>query len=365
MRWLLLFLSALSVIAAALNFVRLPDTTFWWKAVLGVTEFGHWLVLFPLGLAVLTLFTTEGATRWAGLGLCALSVAGGLWPAFSAARLVETFSWKRLWLPPAASKVPVRTEVYARPDGRELTLDFYAPPFRKDTTRRPGCLVVIHGGGWDSGDNTQLVAWNHRWAASGWAVAALNYRLAPQHPWPAQREDLRAAITWLKANAERLGVDPARLVMLGRSAGGQIATAVAYGVRDPAIRGVVALYAPHDMQFAWGVSREDDALNSVKLMRQYLGGPPDTPERAALYESASGQLLAWNDSPPTLLIHGYPDRLVWHRHSRRLAARLAELGVPCTHIELPWATHAFDYNPDGPGGQVADAAIAEFLSGLR
>ncbi|RXK54886.1 alpha/beta hydrolase [Oleiharenicola lentus] len=362
MRWLLLFLSALALLAASLPFVRLPDTTFWWKVVLGVTEFGHWLVLFPLGLAGLAWFASEGAVRGTVLALCALSVAGGLWPAFSAARLTGTFSWKRLWFASAGEKVPVRTEVYARPGGQELTLDFYAPPFRKDTTRRPGCLVVIHGGGWDSGDNSQLVEWNHRWAAHGWAVAAINYRLAPQHPWPAQREDVQAAIAWLKTNADRFALDPSRLVVLGRSAGGQIATAVSYGAHDPAIRGVVALYAPHDMKFAWGVSREDDALNSVRLMRQYLGGPPDTPERNALYESASGQLLARNDSPPTLLIHGFPDRLVWYRHSRRLAARLAELGVSCTHVELPWATHAFDYNADGPGGQVADAAIAEFLN---
>ncbi len=365
MRWLLLFLSALAVLAASLPFVRLPDTTFWWKVVLGVTEFGHWLVLFPLGLAGLALFTTEGAWRWAVVGLCVLSVVGGLWPALSAARLTEAFSWRRLWFGVPAGKVPVQTEVYARPGGQELTLDFYAPPFRKDTNRRPGCLVVIHGGGWDSGDNSQLTEWNHRWAFRGWAVAALNYRLAPLHPWPAQRDDVLAAIAWLKANADRLGLDSARFVVVGRSAGGQIATAVAFGARDPAIRGIVALYAPHDMKFAWGVSREDDALNSVRLMRQYLGGPPDTPERIALYESASGQLLANSDSPPTLLIHGYPDRLVWFRHSRRLAARLAELGVSCTHIELPWATHAFDYNADGPGGQVADAAIAKFLSGFR
>lgn len=365
MRWILLFLSAVAAAAGLLNVVRAPDTTFWWKATLGVTEFGHWLVLFPLGLAGLVWFAVEGGWRWAVLGLCVVSLAGGLRPAFGAWRLTEAFSWKRLWLAPTVGEVPVRTEIFARPVGQELTLDFYSPPFRKDTNRRPGCLVVIHGGGWDSGDNTQLTEWNHRWAARGWAVAALNYRLAPAHPWPAQREDVLAAIAWLKTNADQLGLDPARLVIIGRSAGGQIATAVAYGARDPSIRGVVALYAPHDMKFAWGVSREDDALNSVKLMRQYLGGPPDTPERAALYASASGQWLARADSPATLLIHGYPDRLVWYRHSRRLAARLTELGVPGTHVELPWATHAFDYNPDGPGGQVADAAITEFLGRLR
>lgn len=360
-RWTLLGLAVGSVLAALLNFVRTPDTTFWWKATLGVNEFGHWFILLPIGVAVLAAVLTDGGWRGLLLALCLVGVVGALWPALGAARLTSAFSWKRLWLASSTREVSVRTEVFARADGEELKLDFYPPPFRKDTTERPLCLIVIHGGGWDSGDNTQLTVWNHRWAARGWAVAALNYRKAPRHPWPAQRDDVLAAIAWLKANADRLGLDPQRLVLLGRSAGGQIATAVAYGAHDPAIRGVVALYAPHDMQFAWGVSREDDALNSVRLMRQYLGGPPDTPERIARYQSASGQLLAGADSPPTLLVHGYPDRLVWYRHSRRLAARLQELGVACTHLELPWATHAFDYNPNGPGGQLADAAIKEFL----
>jgi acetyl esterase/lipase len=361
MRWILFSLSAVVSLAATLNVVRAPDTTLGWKLALVVGEFGHWLVLVPLALAGVAAWTTTGSWRLAILGGCALAVAGLVRPAVSAARLTDRFDWVRLYRLGPEPRGSVRPEVYARPGGQEMKLDFYAPALRQDTTRRPPCLVVIHGGGWDSGDNTQLTAWNHRWAARGWAVAALNYRLAPAHPWPAARDDVRAAIAWLKANADRLGLDPERLVILGRSAGGQIATAVAYGEIDPAVRGVIALYAPHDMTFAWGVSREDDALNSVKLMRQYLGGPPDNPERTALYESASGQHLAGRHSPPTLLVHGYPDRLVWYRHSRRLAARLQELGVPHTHVELPWATHAFDYNPDGPGGQVADAAIAGFL----
>lgn len=361
MRWLLLFLSAAAALVSLLNFVRAPDSTFWWKVALATGEFGHWLALFPLGLAILAGVASAGPVRAVSVGLGLLAAAGLLRPAVSAARLSPAFSWTRLYWHAPVSPVTVQAVVYARPDGRDLQLDFYAPPFRKDTTRLPPCLVVIHGGGWENGDNTQLTVWNHRWATLGWAVAALNYRLAPAHPWPAQRDDVLAAVAWLKANAGRLGIDSTRFVILGRSAGGQIASAAAYGAHDPAIRGLIALYAPHDMQFAWGVSREDDALNSVRLMRQLFGGPPDIPERVALYDSGSGQMLARADAPPTLLIHGHPDTLVWYRHSRRLAARLKELGVPCRHVELPWATHAFDYNPDGPGGQVADAAIAEFL----
>jgi dipeptidyl aminopeptidase/acylaminoacyl peptidase len=109
------------------------------------------------------------------------------------------------------------------------------------------------------------------------------------------------------------------------------------------------------------VSREDDALNSLRLMRQLLGGPPGG-ELAGSYETASAQFQAKASSPPTLLIHGEPDTLVWHRHSVRLAARLRELGVKHSLLELPWATHAFDFNTDGPGGQLADYAIMKFLN---
>lgn len=368
MSWFLLLLAAASALVSLLNFGRAPDWVWAWKTAIVTGEYGHWLALWPLGLAGLAALVANGPGRPATLALCAVSVVALLRPAVSAWWIGRglgegAFAFGRLYAgtkPPAAS---VRTEVFARPEGQDLRLDFYRPGAAKDASQEPRpCLVVIHGGGWDGGDRSQLAGWNARWVAQGYAVAAVSYRLAPQSIWPAQGEDVRAAIRWLKANAARLEIDPARLVLLGRSAGGQLATAVGYGARDPAIRGVIALYAPHDMPFAWSVSREDDSLNSVKLMRQYFGGPPDTPGRLALYESASGQLLAAKDSPPTLLIHGVPDTLAWYRHSGRLAARLAELGVPHTHLQLPWATHGFDFNPDGPGGQLADFAITRFLA---
>jgi acetyl esterase/lipase len=228
--------------------------------------------------------------------------------------------------------------------------------------RPPPCVVVIHGGGWDNGDRTELASFNHWLASRGYFVAAISYRLAPQHPWPAQREDVLAAIAYLKANAGPLGLDANRLVLIGRSAGGQIAEVIAYAANDPAICGLVGLYAPSDLSFAYAHAEEDDAIRSPSLMRQLLGGPPETAKEK--YESASALPLVSPASPPTLLLHGRLDALVWHRHSERLATRLAEHGVQQLFISLPWASHAFEVNQRGPGGQLTTYAVEWFLAAV-
>jgi len=364
--------------AASFTLYHAPQWSWIWKVALAVGEYGVWFLPLAVGLGAIAGVTTGGALRIVLVALCAFAVVallrpivgamaiGGKLPrelaaAFGGSGAAEraAFSPVRLVLHPDQPTVPVETQVFARPEGEELKLDFYRAA-RAEAAGAP-CIVVVHGGGWDGGDRSQIPEWNHRWAARGYAVAAISYRLAPKFIWPAQRDDVLAAIAWLKAHAHELGVDASRLVLLGRSAGGQIATAVAYGAHDAAIRGVISFYAPQDMEFAWGVSREDDALNSVNLMRQYLGGPPDTAARQALYASASAQAMIGLGTPPTLLLHGAPDTLVWHRHSERLTAALQVAGVRHYFLSLPWATHAFDFNPDGPGGQLADYAIDAFL----
>ncbi len=370
-------LALVAALASSLTWRHAPPFADLWKVAIAVGEFGGWIALFPLGVAALALLALDGPARWLTLGLCAVALGQLAWPPFAAAKLArqlpdglerafgaraegEPFALTRKFWRPLPPRGAVATEVFSTAGGEELKLDFY----RARGANAAPCLIVVHGGGWDGGDRTQLAEWNHRWAARGYAVAAISYRLAPRFTWPAPGEDTQAAVAFIKCHAARLGVDAARLVLVGRSAGGQIAGAVAYGAGDPAIIGFVSIYAPQDMQFAWSVSREDDALNSVKLMRQYFGGPPDTDERRALYDSGSAQLMVGSRTPPTLLIHGRPDTLVWYRHSERLVARLREAGVAHYHLELPWATHGFDFNPDGPGGQLADYAIESFLRGV-
>lgn len=170
------------------------------------------------------------------------------------------------------------------------------------------------------------------------------------------------ALRFLKERHAELGVDPAKFVLLGRSAGGHIAETVAYGAHDPAIRGCIAFYAPADMRFAYKYSREDDILHSPGLMRNFLGGTPA--QAPGNYDSASAIGLVDAKSPPTLLFHGRFDPLVWFVQSERLSKRLNATGVPNLFVELPWATHAFDYNFRGPGAQISAYAVEYFLAAV-
>jgi acetyl esterase/lipase len=196
-------------------------------------------------------------------------------------------------------------------------------------------------------------------AAQGYAIADIDYRLAPKFRWPAQREDLLAAIAYLKTRGD-LGIDPNRFVLFGRSAGGQIAEAVAYGQPDPSIRGVIAFYAPADLYYAWETIQPNDTLDTRFLLTRFLGGSPK--EAKAAYASASGYQLTSRHTPPTLLVHGGLDTLVKPAQSGRLAERLSKAERPSFYLELPWATHAFDFNRAGPGGQISSYAVEWFLA---
>jgi len=167
-------------------------------------------------------------------------------------------------------------------------------------------------------------------------------------------------VEFLRARSASFGIDPARIVLFGRSAGGQIAEASAYGLPGLGVRGVIALYAPADLNFAYAFGKEDDVLKSPFLIRQFLGGTPS--EVSAAYDSASAIGQVGPASPPTLLMHGELDPLVWHRQSERLNDRLGQAGVAHAFVSLPWATHAFEFNVNSPGGQLTTYAVEWFLA---
>jgi acetyl esterase/lipase len=379
LRWLLFLLALVLTAAAVLTCVKAPTLTTWMVAIL-VDEYGHWLALLALAILVTTVMVKPaGPVRWLTVASCVMALPLLLKPTFQAwkiswslpARLEAVFGpaqldhpafdLRRLFAVSLASKIRPSVEVYTRagkPDAQSL--DFYRAVNRN---KRPApCVIIVHGGGWDNGDRKELPALDSYLARRGYAVATISYRLAPKYPWPAQREDILDAIAYLKKRASALNIDPTQFVLFGRSAGGNLAEAVGYSVQDPAIKGVVAFYAPADLHFAWAYAKEDDILNSFLLLKQFLGGTPDSVGKA--YDETSPYLFVNKSTPPTLLVHGELDSLVWHKQSERLDARLEENSVPHVFVSLPWATHAFDYNLNGPGGQIALYSLENFLAGV-
>lgn len=121
-------------------------------------------------------------------------------------------------------KVTYQTFVYTQPPDTALSMDFYPASVSGD---RP-CVIMIHGGAWNSGDSKQLPELNSYLAEKGYNVAAINYRMAPKYKNPAPVEDIHHAVTYLRAHAGKLHIDTNNFVLLGRSAGAQIALLSAY-----------------------------------------------------------------------------------------------------------------------------------------
>ena len=375
-----LLVGVVSAVAATLIVFSAP-TYHLWMARVGVTEWGYVLVALAL-LPLLPGWRRSRGGRIAGvLGLGAALLA--LMPLLQAAQVARELPSQldhsfgavspRTLAGAAPRQAPLvaldllrgvasplvreRSLIYSTGGDQQLGLDLYQPLVAQGAAP---LVVIVHGGSWQSGDSTQLPALNTYLAARGYAVAAINYRHAPTYPFPAARDDLLAAVDYLKRNAADLGIDAQRIVLLGRSAGGQLALLVAYTDGDPAIRGAVSFYAPTDMRYGYANPVNPAVLDSRMVLSEYLGGSPD--QAGATYDAASPINFVGPTTPPTLLIHGGSDDLVQLEQGERLDARLAAAGRPHLLLYLPWATHGGDANFSGPSGQLSTYAIERFLA---
>ena len=120
---------------------------------------------------------------------------------------------------PASVKVE-RDIVYTRYGSREVKLDLYLP--KQPASGKTPCIVVVHGGGWRSGDKTRFAHIAGALAEQGFAAACIGYRLLPEVEFPAPVVDCKAAVRWVRANAAKHGLDPDRIGAIGGSAGGHL-----------------------------------------------------------------------------------------------------------------------------------------------
>lgn len=238
--------------------------------------------------------------------------------------------------------------------GEALALDVYRP---LGDGVHP-VVVQIYGGGWRSGSPRSNSAFARALAASGYVVFAIDYRHAPRWQWPAQLDDVRAALAWIKARGHEYGADAHRIVMFGRSSGAQLALISAITAADPDIRGVVAFFSPVNLTQGYREPGFPDTLGLRNLERAFIGGTPD--EKPDAYRDASPISHADRPHPPVLLVTGGRDRIVYARYTATLHDRL-RLSGRSTMLVLPWANHAFDEVAFGPSAQLVLYYSERFL----
>ncbi|MCX6395962.1 MAG: alpha/beta hydrolase [Propionibacteriales bacterium] len=246
--------------------------------------------------------------------------------------------------------VEVIRDINYRDGGSRGRLDIYRPE-GVDLSNAP-VLIQVHGGGWTIGDKSQqgLLLMN-RMAARGWVCVAVNYRLAPKNPFPAQIIDVKRSIAWVKENIAAYGGDPSYVVLTGGSAGGHLSSLAALtpGIReyqpgfeevDTRVAACVPFYGVYDMG---GVTGEKAAI----AMRDTFLAPrvfkKDPRTDMAAFELASPITHVDADSPDFFVLHGENDGLVSVKQARAFVAKLraASTGVT-TYLELPGTQHAFE-----------------------
>jgi acetyl esterase/lipase len=362
-----LVLAVALVAAAAVMLLPMPVYGLWLaRFVLRETSLA--IVVLAMLVAGLAGLGQRKAPRTSLLALALALLAGG-----AAARpFVETasvfeeqgveFSFSDYLL--GARPAPLEPRRFDAAPG--LPVDVYRAP---GEGRRP-LVAVVHGGSWTGGGLGEAAHLDRILATAGYVVADVSYRLAPAHLFPAAVSDVKCALGRLRARADEFGIDPARVAILGRSAGGELALVAAYSagdarlppaceVEDAPVSAVVSIYAPTDL--AWGHAHPSrpDVIHGPATLETYLGGTPEAkPDAYALGSATSWVARAL---PPTLLIHGLADQLVSPEHARRLAAALGVAGRPVELLLVPFADHGFDRRSGGLGEQLARARIRAFL----
>ena len=238
--------------------------------------------------------------------------------------------------------------VYGTADGEALKLDLALPA-------GPGphpLVILLHGGAWRGGSRKELsrggnfadygtngVSLTEALAKSGYVAASVGYRLAPKAKFPAQIQDVTTAIRYLKSNAKAYRLDPARVGVVGFSAGGHLAALVGvapdvaefcgplYPGVSSKVQCVVDFFGPADLTLYTETPGIERSF-MVPLLGATSGQHPE------LYTSASPVTHAGKDSPPFLILHGTTDIVVPIVHSKRLHAKLVESGATSTLVPI-------------------------------
>ncbi|WP_315833681.1 alpha/beta hydrolase [Bradyrhizobium prioriisuperbiae] len=242
--------------------------------------------------------------------------------------------------PPVAS---VETLAIPGPDG-SIPARLYKPQTLRQSGGQSPCLVFFHGGGWVIGNlDSHDVACRTLANEGQLLVISVDYRLAPEHKFPAAADDAIAATNWIADNAKQLGIDTTQLFVGGDSAGGNLAAIVAITAREagPKLAGQVLIYPATDfaMTHPSHSEPETDCLLTHSVIRwfrdHYLNSPADIEN----WKASPLRVKTFAGLPPAFVLTAGGDPL--RDEGDDYAKRLAEAGVTVTYQTYPGQFHGF------------------------
>ena len=249
---------------------------------------------------------------------------------------------------------------YSNPADEHLQLNLARP---KSGNGPLPAVLCIHGGGFRAGKRESYDVLCVKLAERGYVAATMTYRLAPKHPFPAAVHDTKAAVRWLRANARKYNINPAKIGVTGGSAGGHLAQflGVTAGVpqfegtggnpdQSSAVTCVVNVYGPSDFTKSYGKS-----VDAHEVLPLWFGGNLET--KRDLHIQASPLYWVTPNAAPTLCIHGTEDKYVAHEQAVWLVDKLKAATVEADLLTLERAGHGFK----GADFEKAEKALFEYF----
>ncbi|PEQ03278.1 lipase [Bacillus wiedmannii] len=263
---------------------------------------------------------------------------------------------------------PMENVVYGKTtDGIELKMDVWPAKETSKNKLKPA-VVLVHGGGWVSGDKGEASHWKQWLNDLGYTVFDVQYRMPPQAGWKDEVADIKSALGWVLQNADTYQIDPNKINVMGESAGGNLAMLAAYSMGEeqlPAstnvpevhVNSVINMYGPADMTMFYNDNPSTNYVHGV--MEEYIGGTVSQfPER---YKLLSPINYIQDNTPPTITLLGTGDRIVPVEQGEMLDKELTMKNVAHEFYLLPDVDHGFDINPGSLSTQFAKERVTAFL----
>jgi acetyl esterase/lipase len=264
-------------------------------------------------------------------------------------------AWALAQPPEGEFKVEVERDlVYGKGGDKDMKLDMASPVGIKGPVP---CIVCVHGGGWRTGSRQDLSkpmpqlggkkSLIELVASKGYVSVSISYRLSAEAKFPAQIEDCKAAVRWLRANAKKYNIDPDRIGAVGFSAGGHLVCLMGAAGKNDGLEGkggnpdqssqvqaVVSFFGPTDFTV-----KNWSAFVEKQMMEPFLGASYE--KDPAVYKKASPITYVNKNDPPFLFIHGTKDTLVHIEQSEKMHKKLQEVGVSSQLIRMEGLGHGW------------------------